>query len=465
LPWLNAISLVGCLIIGFILLIGLGWLLIGPMINGSLFQRKSETSSWQSLPLLIITGLMIDYGISLLFQTLSTSLIFSATAGTIGVIGLGFSYAKKENRIRLADTAFLKTFTAIILTVLFIFPIVSLPLSGWDARSIWFFHAKMIYSAGSIGQIAGWMDPAVVFSHPDYPNLVPALAAKIAFLSGFWNEYLPKISLIILLFPAIGVIITFCRRVGSFLFLLAVSLFTLNSFIWNGYMDGYLALYFGLAMLFIGRFFQKSKIDDLYSGLILLIFLVYIKNEGLLALITGLFILLVIQALRNLKIGIVTFFKRNMHGFLLTGILLIPLAVWIFYKNQWGLSNDLGIGSSTSLELMVTRLKDNSIKIIIARLANQLQTALLIVGLIYFATVIHNTHIHQGVFPILAISAIYCVGIILVYLQTPVDLAWHLQTSVERTMMLVNSGIYAAGFFLVENLETFRNPSDSTIPI
>src|SRR5258706_16435582 len=65
------------------------------------------------------------------------------------------------------------------------------------------FHAKMIYTAGAFGQSTGWQNPVVAFSHPDYPNLVPTLAAQAAFVVGFWNEYIPKISLFFMLGPSI----------------------------------------------------------------------------------------------------------------------------------------------------------------------------------------------------------------------------------------------------------------------
>jgi len=50
------------------------------------------------------------------------------------------------------------------------------------------------------------VDSALVyrFSHPDYPLLVPILAAQAANLAGFWNEQLPKSALVLLLVPPLA---------------------------------------------------------------------------------------------------------------------------------------------------------------------------------------------------------------------------------------------------------------------
>lgn len=78
--------------------------------------------------------------------------------------------------------------TACVL-LLYYFTILIDPLEDWDARSIWFFHAKMIAAAESIGLRAGWGHPSLRFSHSDSPNLIPALAAQLSHLLGYWNEY------------------------------------------------------------------------------------------------------------------------------------------------------------------------------------------------------------------------------------------------------------------------------------
>lgn len=48
-----------------------------------------------------------------------------------------------------------------------------LPLTGWDGRSIWLFHAKQLSWNGFIPR-ADLVNPSFAFSHPEYPLLWPA---------------------------------------------------------------------------------------------------------------------------------------------------------------------------------------------------------------------------------------------------------------------------------------------------
>src|SRR6185295_10989627 len=67
------------------------------------------------------------------------------------------------------------------------------PVFHWDSRSIWSFHAKLIYFEGSLARSGGWADPSISFwSHTDYPVLVPSLTAVLGWTLGVWNEYLMK---------------------------------------------------------------------------------------------------------------------------------------------------------------------------------------------------------------------------------------------------------------------------------
>src|SRR5205807_1272968 len=89
------------------------------------------------------------------------------------------------------------------LILMYYFKIFAEPLQDWDARSIWFFHAKMIWTEGALSKASGWNHSSTRWSHPDYPKLVPSIAAQLAYIKGFWNEFLPKGSLLIMLIPTI----------------------------------------------------------------------------------------------------------------------------------------------------------------------------------------------------------------------------------------------------------------------
>jgi hypothetical protein len=103
----------------------------------------------------------------------------------------------------------------------------------------------MIWVSGALRAGADWSHGSLAFSHPDYPKLVPAIAAQLAFLKGYWNEFLPKASLIVMLVPLLLRIFSFQRPSLSFLLLPVLFFASFGAWLWNGYMDGYLALYCG----------------------------------------------------------------------------------------------------------------------------------------------------------------------------------------------------------------------------
>ena len=49
-------------------------------------------------------------------------------------------------------------------------------VTHWDARSIWFFQAKIIYFAGALTSDSPWT--TLEFAHSEYPKLLPTLAAR-----------------------------------------------------------------------------------------------------------------------------------------------------------------------------------------------------------------------------------------------------------------------------------------------
>jgi len=138
------------------------------------------------------------------------------------------------------------------------------PLYRWDARSIWFFHARMIWLAQGLG--SGWDHPSLAFSHPDYPKLGPSLAAQVAYLAGHWNEYAPKGGLFLLLVPAVLLLLGFRANRASFLMIVVLLFFSQYAWLSNGYMDGYVVLYSALALLLLGRLLSSRNRADFYAA-------------------------------------------------------------------------------------------------------------------------------------------------------------------------------------------------------
>jgi len=134
-------------------------------------------------------------------------------------------------------------------------------------------------------------------------------------------------------------------------------------------------------------------------------------------------------------------------------LVLIPFGIWTALKNQAGLTNDLGIGSSRSFIQIAGRLQDGSLKIILLNFLEQTEVPLLLAGFLFFASLIWKVKISKAVLPVILAIGIYSLGIVIVYLLTPNDLAWQLRTSVNRTMLSVSSNLYVICYFLIRNME------------
>lgn len=450
---ISAIKLLLLISLGLTYLLGQGWLVVGAILHGSLSTPRSNLPLIQQFPLLLMSGLVINYGMILGFQSLGISLISGCIVAIFGICCFVL-YLFRCHKQQMPTFVDISKWTGIaFISVLFLSPILANPLGveAWDAHAIWFFHAKMIYAAGSIGQSADWQHPSIFFSHTDYPNLIPALAAQVTYVIGFWNEYIPKISLFFMLVPAVAWLFTFARRSFSFIILLLLIPFSLNQWVWNGYMDGYLALYFSIAMLLLGRYIHSYQSIDMISSICCLISLLYIKNEGALAALVGFcIIILVVFFQRKLPRQI---FLMDWKYYLVGLIALLPFVLWNLYKQKWHLSNDLGIGSIQSILRIISRCTDGSYKLIFQDSYKQLEGALLLLGLLYFASVAWNRSLPKESIPAFLAAGIYFGGMIIIYLSTPYELVWHLNTTIDRTMLPVNGCLFIGSYYILNKIE------------
>jgi hypothetical protein len=444
---LNGLKLALLLGAATIYLLGQGWL--GFRLVSRDNGTKNETLL-QVIPIVLACGMIINLAIVLLFQQVRIALLAGCMISAIGIYLFVRDIILTHNRPILSFGSIYQWLGAAVVCLLFLGPILAYPLKDWDARSIWFFHARMIYTAGTTGQAAGWQDPSIIFSHPDYPLLIPVLASQIATVTGFWNEFIPKVSLFFLLIPPILWLFTFARKSIGFIILLLLIPFTFYRWMWNGYMDAYLAMYFAIALLLLGRYAQSSQKIDLISGLCCLVILLYLKNEGALALLAGAVSLFWILLLKR---GTSSWSLRRIdRRYYLAGLLaILPFLLWTINKWQWNVSNDLQIGTAQSISRIVSRMEDGSFWLIFERIFEKTEAGLLLLVLLYFAASWRNKFPREAIPAILA-AGIYCLGMIVIYLLTPSRLERHIGTA-GRTMLTVNAAIFAACYFIVSALE------------
>lgn len=442
---------------GLAYLCGLGWFIAGTMLSRLLNTEDNQITVLHFISLLIISGLIVNYGITLIVQSLVPGLIIGMIVSLAGWIFL-YKFFSNKSPLKIRPLNISKWFAVILTSGLFIFPLIALPLDAWDARLIWFFHGKMIYFAQTIGQAAGWQHPFLTFSHPDYPILVPALSAQIATLLGYWNEYIPKIALLFLLFPAIGLLFDVAKPNASSVFLLLALPVSFHHFLWNGYMDAYLAIYFALSLLFLGIYIQSSKPVDLLTSFISLVLILNIKNEGALAVLSILGVMAAYSIFDKAKIeNPERTYKKYKNLLLIAALAFLPFILWQIYLHFWHVPNDLQIGMA-SIPRIMARIKDGSFIVVLKNILDQTKISFGMLALIYFISMANKRSFPPEGLPPLLASLVYAAGMGFVYLQTPADVSWHLLTSVNRTMFTVNAGIIVAIFFALQEFEKSANP-------
>lgn len=443
-------------------LLGIG--LLPPLICPDLVRAslRSPHGRARLLALLLVMGILLDYSLVLVMERLDFAL---AVGAVFAAVGFAAAFWRFQRELLFLFDIRILALPVLLIAGSYLIPIAFDPIVAWDARFIWFFHGKMIYYSGGLGRWTGFGDEAVLFSHVDYPKLIGILSAEFATVAGFWNEFVPKASLMALLLPAALAVASFFRRLSfSNLYLLLMFFFSPGWLLWNGYMDGYLALYAGIGLLFLGRWVNEKDSLDLATGLAFVALAASLKNEGALFLgsvAVPFFFLWVISRGRK------TFALPALPGGKLWTMPLLSFSgffLWSWKKGALGLENDLQLGAA-SLPRIAARLEDGSLRLIAKWLfLDALVLKAFIVLAVSLAGVkLLGRRLSAGASVVMATSVLYFSGIFLIYLATPANLQWHLATSATRTMTVVLFGFYTGIYFLLQEIESLFDamPTDS----
>tara|TARA_Y100000590_G_scaffold127688_1_gene145988 strand:+ start:23672 stop:24856 length:1185 start_codon:yes stop_codon:yes gene_type:complete len=337
----------------------------------------------------------------------------------------------------LKENIYLKIFILVI-----IFISLGTPTYEWDPRSIWLFHGKRIFYDGTIFSVK---DNYAAFSHNDYPNLIPSLSSSLATLVGNWNEVFPKIAFTLAFIPPLILTYVFIRDTYYIIFLSLV-LFIVGKYLFSGWADGLLAVYFTLSsLLFYIIFFSnlynyKNNYLTNLIGICFIITLTLIKNEGfVLALIIFASTFIIKLLNKNLK--------KNIKKLLILSFSFIPIILWKIFCYRNGLINDhinLSILSNLS-----NRIYDiyNYKQIFYFLFLNEKFIFSFLFFLFSFIFV-KNRELFKFV---LLISIIYFTLLFLIYLSTPYDFYFQLNSSAAR---IVKSCSFLLGFFALYNLSS-----------
>ena len=334
------------------------------------------------------------------------------------------------------ENPFLKIFFLFI-----IFICLGTPTFDWDPRSIWLFHAKRIFYDQSIFSV---MDNYAGFSNNAYPNLAPAFASSLASLVGHWNEVFPKLSFALMFLPPLILTYVFLKDT-QYLIFLSIVFFTIGKYLFNGWADGLVAVYFCLSAFLMyllivsnNNFFNK-KILFYLIAFCFFVTLTLIKNEG----IALLFILFATTFFIKLYKGEL---RKDISKLVFLSISFLPIVLWklFCYSNEIGTYKYY---NANMLLNLLARLDDlNNYKLILYfLLLNEKFLFSLLFFLISFW--INRNKELLGFVSFVTISYIFI--LLFLYLATPDDLYFHLNSSAAR---VIKSLSFLVAFFGLYNL-------------
>lgn len=298
------------------------------------------------------------------------------------------------------------------------------PTDEWDPRSIWMLHAKRIYLENSL---YAQLDNYAIFSHNDYPSLMPLWSATAAKVVGHWNEIFPKTAATLLLLPPLLLIARSLRTWwAAGLFAVAV-LEVGGRYLVDGYMDAFLAVY-SVAALAVAIQPRRDVAEGTWFNLAayaaLSAVLTLIKNEGaVLAILVGL-----------VAVATVLLRDRRIPWALLAAFALsmVPLVAWKLAVAGADLGNDLA--QSDLKGQLLARLPDLTQSVLILKaLLRSAAWVPLVLLLVLWARMWRVPAARAS----LVVAVAYFGVLFAVYLSTPHDLVWHLATSAKRVALPV----------------------------
>jgi len=318
------------------------------------------------------------------------------------------------------------------------------PAFEWDARSIYLFHAKRIFYDQSIFSIA---DNYAAFSHNEYPKLIPAFAATLASLVGHWNEVFPKLSFTLMFLPPLILMVSFFKDTRYLIYLFVV-FFIIGKFLFNGWADGLVAFYFGSSaflmylIMFENNDHYKNRPIFYLLAFCFFISLTLIKNEGIAMLVVLFFATFLIKLYKGEL-------RKDIRKLLLLSISFVPIILWKLFCYSEGIENDY-INSSILTNLL-PRLSDLGNYKLIAYFL--LLNEKFLIALSFFLVsfwITKNNKIFSFVF---IISVIYIFILFIIYLSTPYDFYWQLDSSASR---IIRSVSFLLAFFGIYNLKDYK---------
>jgi len=332
------------------------------------------------------------------------------------------------------------------------------PHGGWDAWAIWNLRARFLFRAG-----IHWADAfsEYLVGHGDYPLFIPTNVARGWVIVGSDTVLIPIILSALFTFSNVGLTVSSLSflRSQSQGFLAGLVLCGTPFLIVAGasqYADVPLAFLFLSTLVLFGL---KTQFPAYQYRLVFLAgvaagFSTGVKNEGLLFLVSTLLSLTAIALVPK---------KRLAHskdlGYFFLGT-LPGLAVTICFKSYY--SPISGLFFAADFHTLVSRITDPARHLLVL---GTFQRELRDFGgwpfsmpifLLFYVLVLgtrRDIRVGEEVAPLLMVLAMMLAGYYWVYILTNVDLAWHLQTSLDRLLAQLWPSAAFAYFLTTRTIE------------
>ena len=358
-----------------------------------------------NIVILLLSSIIFNY-----FLLFSSSLILLVKLNLLLFFFLNFIFFYKLNK---------NIFLLLIIITLLIICLGSLT-NQWDARSLWLFKAKRIYLDLSIISIK---DNYAIFSHPDYPNIGPAFIAGFSKCFGFWNEIYPKVALTLMFIPALILLNKYFYN-NNFLLVMFLILFTIGKFLVNGEMDGLVSIYFTVSFLVIYNLSLKdsSKKNDFILAILLIIILSMLKIEGF---ILSLIIIFTVTTFMIVKK------KINYQIIFCLSLAIMPAIIWQIFTTTVNINN-ASSPYNYNLEDFSLRFLQVENYFLISKY--MILNDKFFFSIIFFIITYLYTKNKNILKYVASLIFIYIAILYIVYLSTPFDLEWHLNSSATRVV-------------------------------
>jgi hypothetical protein len=320
------------------------------------------------------------------------------------------------------------------------------PVAEYDFIGIWGVKGQEFHLHRGID----WeflRDSRHVFTHADYPILLPLIYDALALASGGWRDD-GSMNLVFVCFGAATLLMTrvtlgketppLVASLGT----LALLPFALSPYI--GIAEGPLVAYSVAGLLILRAAFAEGNRDRVALGAAFLGFAASTKNEGLTIVIAVLIASLAFVRERSILVR-------------LWPAIVIPLP-WQILRAWHGLSTDLTEGNF--VQRIWIHLQD-PVSFLAAMTRYPLGNPIFWLGLALALIVVFREVIRREKF-LLAVVALQYVSYLLAYLSTPHDLDWHFKWSWER---VINQMTVPLGIAIIAALGSVVADREKTRPL